>query len=460
MKMVRFRFKLTIAFIIFALAVLIPTVYLIYETSAKRQTRDLKDRILGIVRLSSAGIDADKVSRIRPVPESKESRDYQEVKRSLQELRNSDPLIDSIYLMVKSEDDDVLLFLVDSGDKRKVSADCGEKYDISGIEEMREAFISPRVDKNFTKDKWGTFLSGYAPIYNKDKEPIAIICADVRAESVVAMQLSLAKRFGFIFLLGIVLSLALGFVWARNLTNPLRELTLGVKEVGMGKLDKKVSVNTKDELEELAHAFNRMIDDLKASRSKLERYYLDTISSLARIIEAKDPYTKGHSERVARYAVELAKFMGLPETDIQLLHEAALLHDIGKIGVHDGILTKPSSLNEEEREEVRTHPQVGEDILKFFEFLRPGLSVIRDHHERPDGKGYPRGLAAGQISKIASIVAVVDSFDAMTSNRSYRKAFGLDEAVRRLKEGRGTQFDAQVCDAFILLLKENPFNLS
>jgi len=455
MGMIRFRFKLTAVFIIFALFVLAPTVYLIYEVTLDRQTKELRERILGIVKLSSVNLDTNKISQIKPESASESTVLYGQVRNYLRELRNTDSLIDSVYIMVKSDKQDTLLFLVDSGDRRKISASCGEEYNISGIEEMKEAFNGPSVDKKPTADKWGIFLSGYAPLRDSQGKPIAIIGVDVRAESIQMMQVSLAKRFGIILILGIMFSLALGWFIARNLTNPLKILTLGVKEIGRGNLDNKVEIKTKDELQELANAFNKMSADLKSSRLKLEKYYLDTIHSLARIIEAKDPYTKGHSERVAAYAVGVAKYMHLPEKDICLLQEVAILHDIGKIGVNEDILTKSDALTQEEWETVKTHPEVGEDILKFFEFLQPGLSVIRDHHERPDGRGYPRGLVANQISKLALIVAVADSFDAMTSDRSYRKAFSCAEAIVRLKEGRGKQFDPEVVDIFILFLKEN-----
>ncbi|MBM3243354.1 MAG: HD domain-containing protein [Candidatus Omnitrophica bacterium] len=454
----KYRHKLTFFFIIFAVFLLSLTTYLVYAVSIKRQTEDLRNRILGIVRLASIKIDVDKVSRIKPRLESEDTIVYKEVWNTLEVLRRTDPLIDSVYIMVRSDDPDIFLFLVDSGDKERISAFCGEKYDVSRLNYMKEGFTKPSVDKKLTVDKWGTFLSGYAPLYDSKGEAIAIICVDVSAESIIMMRMSLAKRFILVLLLGLIISLISGWLIARNLTNPLKILTSGVRDVGKGNLEKNVEISTRDELEELANAFNKMTADLKDSRLKLEKYYLDTIHSLARIIEAKDPYTKGHSERVAEYAVELGRYMKLPEKDIRLLHEAALLHDIGKVGVHEGILTKVEPLTKQEWEEIKTHPQVGEDILKFFEFLQPGLAIIADHHERPDGKGYPKGLVSGQIPQLASIVAVVDSFDAMTTDRSYRKAFSFDEAILRLNEGKGKQFDPQVVDAFVHFLKEKKSN--
>lgn len=171
-------------------------------------------------------------------------------------------------------------------------------------------------------------------------------------------------------------------------------------------------------------------------------------------MEAKDPYTRGHSERVKRYAVNIAKRLGLSDGEIRLLEDICILHDIGKIGVPEKILAKPGSLSEEEWQIVKMHPIIGERILQHIEFLKPGLSIVRDHHERPDGKGYPHNLKVDEISLLASIVSVADAFDAMTSQRPYRKAFTRDEATAIFKENKGRQFNSHVVEIFISWLKE------
>lgn len=162
------------------------------------------------------------------------------------------------------------------------------------------------------------------------------------------MQLLLAKRFFWILFLGIILSLLMGWLVSRGVTSPLRSLILGVREVGRGNLEQRVNVKSKDEIQELADAFNKMTKGLQETQTKLQQHYLDTVKSLARAPEAKDPYTRGHSERVSRYAVNIAKHLGLPDRDIKLLGDLCILHDIGKIGIPEGILTKPFALSEEE----------------------------------------------------------------------------------------------------------------
>ncbi|MDP2044183.1 MAG: HD-GYP domain-containing protein, partial [Candidatus Omnitrophota bacterium] len=226
-------------------------------------------------------------------------------------------------------------------------------------------------------------------------------------------------------------------------------LILGAKEVGRGNLNFKVKIQSKDEIGELADTFNKMTDGIQKTQVKLQQYYLDTIRSLARALEAKDSYTKGHSQRVSEYALNLAKCLRLNQEEIKLLEELSILHDIGKIGIPEKVLNKQGPLSEEEWRLIKKHPEIGEDILKHIEFLKPGISIVSHHHERPDGKGYPHGLKKEKISLLASIVAIADAYDAMTSDRPYRKAFAKDEAIAMIEKNTGTQFDNRVVEAFI-----------
>ncbi len=175
--------------------------------------------------------------------------------------------------------------------------------------------------------------------------------------------------------------------------------------------------------------------------------FVNTVRSLSHALEAKDEYTSGHAHRVAAFSIGLAKEMGMSLKDIENVELSALLHDIGKIGVPEGILTKPAKVTEAEFEEIKKHPVHGFKILEPLEHLEEVLPGIMHHHERWDGKGYPDGLKGGDIPLAARIVCVADAFDAMTSTRPYRKALPDDEALKRLKESSGTQFDPDVVDA-------------
>jgi len=188
--------------------------------------------------------------------------------------------------------------------------------------------------------------------------------------------------------------------------------------------------------------------DPGALAAQLMNANMATVEALAAAVDAKDPYTRGHSQRVAGYAEAIARALGLPPEDIARVRLSGQLHDVGKIGVPDAILTKPGALDDAEFAILKQHPTIGERMLAAAPFLQEILPAVRHHHERWDGRGYPDGLKDRMIPRDAAILAVADSFDAMTSSRTYRPALALPEARRRLREGSGTQFDAAVVAAF------------
>ena len=180
----------------------------------------------------------------------------------------------------------------------------------------------------------------------------------------------------------------------------------------------------------------------------MEELFMSVIVSLTTAIEAKDPYTEGHSARVAAYSEAIGKQLGLSAERLDLIHRSCLVHDIGKIGVDGTILGKGAELSSTERERMDQHPQIGESILWPIEMLRPLLPGVRHHHERYDGTGYPDGLAGEAIPIEARIMAVADAFDAMTSNRPYRNALPEEDSLAELKRNAGTHFDPRVVAAF------------
>ena len=186
----------------------------------------------------------------------------------------------------------------------------------------------------------------------------------------------------------------------------------------------------------------------------LQENALRTVQALASTLEAKDPYTSGHSDRVTRYALAVAEHMRLPAAQIDRLRYASQLHDVGKIGVPEAILRKPSSLDDSEWLSIQEHPVIGERIIQPLDFLGEVGRVIRHHHERWDGKGYPDKLAGPDIPRLTRIMTVVDAYDAMTSERPYRPAKSSAEAVEELKRCRGSQFDPETTDTFLAVLAE------
>ncbi|MBA3947962.1 MAG: HD domain-containing protein [Herpetosiphonaceae bacterium] len=177
-----------------------------------------------------------------------------------------------------------------------------------------------------------------------------------------------------------------------------------------------------------------------------------TITMLADAAEAKDPYTHGHCEHVASLAERVAERLSLSEHDRSVVCHAALLHDVGKIGIADGILNKPGPLSPEEFEVVRAHVRVGADLIRNIPALAPIANAVLGHHERFDGTGYPQGLEGEEIPIAARIICVVDSFCAMTTKRSYKEAWGEEWARAELERCTGTQFDPQVVEAFLAVL--------
>jgi PAS domain S-box-containing protein/putative nucleotidyltransferase with HDIG domain len=210
--------------------------------------------------------------------------------------------------------------------------------------------------------------------------------------------------------------------------------------------------NKEKELIVSRNAFFNMLKDVDFSYAELKGLYSSLILAFANAIDAKSKWTKGHSERVTHYALAIAKEMGLQEKDIELLRIASLLHDVGKIGTYDVILEKPGRLNAEELDLIRMHPAKGEEILKPIKQLQDILPIIRHHHERIDGDGYPDGLKGEKIPFMSRILTAADSFDSMTSDRPYRPAPSREYAISELKKYRGIQFDPQVVEAFLRIL--------
>ncbi len=186
---------------------------------------------------------------------------------------------------------------------------------------------------------------------------------------------------------------------------------------------------------------------------EMRNLYLSTIQALNKTVEAKDPYTSGHANRVCDYAVELAKAIELPFTSIENIRTAAILHDIGKIGINDNILNKATKLTAEEYQEIMRHPSIGADIICKVDFLKDITVIVKHHHERYDGNGYPDGLSQDEIPIEASVLMIADSYDAMTSDRPYRKALTREEAIEELRRNSGTQFNPELVKKFISIIE-------
>lgn len=255
----------------------------------------------------------------------------------------------------------------------------------------------------------------------------------------------------------VAVALVIAIVAARRVSHPIQVLTHTARQISEGNLGLRVPASGLGrELNELATYFNRMSDHVKdhveklsASAQKNEALFIGSMKAFVAAVDAKDPYTRGHSERVAAYSRTTSMFVGLSEEDQQRVWVGSLLHDVGKIGIDDQILNKGGVFTEEEYDRMKEHPAIGAEIMSRIEQLRDVIPIIRWHHEAWNGKGYPDGLAGEQIPLMARITAVADTFDAITTSRPYQRAYDPTFAVETITRLAGQRFDAKVVTAFL-----------
>lgn len=283
---------------------------------------------------------------------------------------------------------------------------------------------------------------GWAVVAQKGQDEAYVDITDMRRDAIRAA------------LIAIAFSIFVSIWAARRLTTPLHVLTESSRTIAGGDFTHRVRLKSRTEFGELAQTFNTMTDDLEQFVDELKKaaqenraLFLSSIQMLAGAVDEKDPYTRGHSDRVTRYSVLIATEMGLKEDDIDKIRISAQLHDVGKIGIEDRILKKPGALTPEEFEIMKTHTTKGAAILRPVEALRDMLPGIELHHESLDGRGYPHGLKGEQIPLMPRIIMVADTFDAMTTNRPYQAAMDPEYVIRIINSLAATKFDATVVAA-------------
>lgn len=260
----------------------------------------------------------------------------------------------------------------------------------------------------------------------------------------------------WISLVSACFALIFGFFFAQKLTHPVQELAAGARRIASGDFSKRIDVRSRTELGDLGNSFNvmtdqleRYISDLQQSANDNRELFLGTVKSLAAAIDGKDPYTRGHSERVSRISVAIAQRMGLSDDECEKIRISALLHDVGKIGIDDNILKKPAALTDEEFAIMKQHPQKGYKIMSQIPAMKEFLPGMYMHHEMVNGKGYPQGLTGDQIPLMGKIVSVADTFDAMTTDRPYQKAMKFEDAIAGILKFVDIRYDAEVVAAFV-----------
>jgi HD-GYP domain-containing protein (c-di-GMP phosphodiesterase class II) len=274
------------------------------------------------------------------------------------------------------------------------------------------------------------------------------------------------QALAFVVAVGLA-ALMIGYLFALRISTPIRSLAASTRAISRGDFQARAKVSGSAEISELADTFNNMADEIQDFIAKLKKaaeenrdLFLGSIRMLAAAIDEKDPYTRGHSDRVAKYSVHIGRQMGLPEEELEVLKISALLHDVGKIGVDDRVLKKPGALTPDEFNLMRQHPTKGANIMRPVPQLKNMLPGIELHHEHINGEGYPYGLKGDQIPLMARIIGVADTLDAITTNRPYQTAAALDAAVQVIRSLAGKKFDPNVVDALEAVIESGQIRLA
>ncbi|MGC1452174.1 MAG: HD domain-containing phosphohydrolase [Candidatus Sulfotelmatobacter sp.] len=309
--------------------------------------------------------------------------------------------------------------------------------------------------KEFTVDAGSEhveMLGTYSPVTALNW---AVIVQKPRREAYRGI-LEMQRTARLLALLAVLLSIGVSIFAARRITNPLHVLTQSSRALARGDFSQRVNLWSRTEIGELAHTFNTMsdelehfVEDLKRAAEENRELFMGSIQMLAGAVDEKDPYTRGHSDRVTRYSLMIAKEMNLPASFMETLQISAQLHDVGKIGIEDHILKKPGALTAEEFEVMKTHTTKGANILRPVTQLAEMLPGIELHHEALDGRGYPYGLQGDQIPLLARVIAVADTFDALTTNRPYQQAHTPEQALQIIKNLAGKRLDPAAVEALL-----------
>lgn len=340
------------------------------------------------------------------------------------------------------------------------------------IEERGKAYSAPTKGKTL-----GTFLETQSyeilregreliefstPIFFAGKR-VGTVSLAVSRDSLLDAQRNIRKSIAIAAAVFLVVALLGTFAIASFITTPVKKLSSGVNALATGTGFHPISYHSGDELGELTRNFNRMAETILSQKNRLRRYakdleesYIATVRVLTASIDARDPYTLGHSTRVSFLSCELGRKLGYSTAEIEHLEKACLFHDVGKIRTPDGILLKEQKLSSQEISLMRKHPDDGADILRMAPSLHRYIPVVRYHHEWYNGKGYPEGRMNSEIPIHAQIISLADAFDAMTSSRPYRKALTTKEALEEIHRFRGTQFSPELTEVFIRMVNEMP----
>ncbi|HEY6844548.1 MAG TPA: HD domain-containing phosphohydrolase [Thermoanaerobaculia bacterium] len=358
---------------------------------------------------------------------------------------------------------DVTAFLVDRNGRVLMHSEPSvdvRRPDFSSLKIVQEFEKAPvRLTEAYVDTTGGqkeTMLGTVAPI-GRPEWGVIVQEPESQAYASVTKMMRATVEWGSIAL---GLAIVAAILFASGISRPIRILAQRTREIAKGNYQQRVELKTHNEIGELADTFNSMsasiegaIERLKKAAHENHLLFINSVRMLAAAIDAKDPYTRGHSERVARYSMAIGKNLQLPEKEMRDLRISALLHDVGKIGIDDRILRKPGALSDDEFEVMKQHPAKGAAIMSGVAQLIDIIPGMKYHHEKWSGGGYPDNLQGEGIPMQARIIAIADTFDAMTTNRPYQKAMELSYVVEKVKSFAGSRFDPRVVDAFVQAVK-------
>ena len=332
------------------------------------------------------------------------------------------------------------------------------------VEQGRKAqMLAPTREFNVDSGKKNVVMLGtYSAVSNLNWAVVVHKPRDEAYSSVYQMQ----RTARWLAIFSIVLSIGVGVIAARRITNPLEVLTESSHAIARGDFSQRVDLKSRTEIGELASTFNFMsqelehfVEDLKRAAAENRELFMGSIQMLAGAVDEKDPYTRGHSDRVTRYSMLIAKELGMSEEFQETVRVAAQLHDVGKIGIEDRILKKPGALTAEEFDVMKTHTTKGANILRPVAQLKEMIPGIELHHESLDGRGYPHGLKADEIPLLPRIIAVADTFDALTTNRPYQQARSSEEALGVIRSLSGKRLDPAAVTALETVYARGEINV-
>ncbi len=416
------RFRLIV--ILIMLVVILTTVNI--GVSVFLYTGTIKDNriktVSGITRQIAYFIDTDKVdeyiSKGRDVPGYKETEDI------LYNIFNNSAEIKYLYVLKITPEGCCIVFDMETEDNDAYTPGEMIAFEEAFLPYLPELYAGKDIEPIESNDVTGWVITDYSPVYDKNGNCVCYVGADISmtdvSENVHEFLIKISLSCALILLLILLVAL------------------------------------------KLSNDFNKISnwEELKKKEEQNKLLIREIVTAFSKAVDMKDKYTNGHSIRVAKYTAMLAKELGLDDETVEQYYDIALMHDVGKIGVPEDVLNKPGKLTDEEFEAIKSHTTMGYNALKEISVM-PELAIgAASHHERPDGKGYPKGLKGDEIPRVAQVIAVADTFDAMYSNRPYRKRMNFDKAVSIIKEVSGTQLASDVVDAFLRLADKGAFRSS